>query len=202
MHHNKTKSPFKKFPELKRFLPCFFDVPLKIVLETLGLSHHTLDPIRRSMGLKRWPYVEMSRGRFLMKDIPWYHEDVVAFRALMMSSADTEMQQAICRIAVRAEECWSSSIFRPHDEKKAQALQALAAADDAAQAPPDNENDKSQAPTPENANVWEEPASNPTTDLEFWEEIARLFSLHPSVTLEPLVPLVEEAVSDGSPDQL
>lgn len=87
---------------LQPFLPCFFDLPLKEVLQILNVSHHTLDPIRRALGLNKWPFVDIVRGRF------WNHEEVVALRAQMMPIADTEMQRILCRVATSAQQFWSA----------------------------------------------------------------------------------------------
>jgi hypothetical protein len=91
---------------LKPFLPCFFDLPLKEVLKILNVSHHTLDPIRRSMGLTKWPCVDILRGKL------WNHEEIVALRAQMMPVADTEMQRILCRVATRSQQFWSAPIQR------------------------------------------------------------------------------------------
>ena len=91
----------KRCERLRRFVPCFFDVPHKHVLEIVGISHHTLDPIRRSLSLDGWPYNEVMRGKFCMS-----RARIVALRAQAMESADEEMQRVLYRIAVKAEECW------------------------------------------------------------------------------------------------
>jgi len=163
----------KRFPELQRFLPCLFDVPLRIALETLGMSHHTLDPLRRALGLERWPYAEMARGRFYMKGLKWQHETCVVLRAQLLEEADDEMRQVLREIAVLAEACWSPSTSpssQPAQHHKPAAAEA--------------------------SSVWDEPARDPAADVEFWEEIARLFNLHAagSVVEEPLA-----AAGRGSP---
>lgn len=141
----------KRFPELQRFLPCLFDVPLRIALETLGMSHHTLDPLRRALGLERWPYAEMARGRFYMKGVKWQHETCVVLRAQLLEEADDEMRQVLREIAALAEACWSPSSSQLAHHKPAAA---------------------------EASSVWDEPPRDPAADVEFWEEIARLFNLH------------------------
>ena len=163
----------KRFPELQRFLPCLFDVPLRIALETLGMSHHTLDPLRRALGLERWPYAEMARGRFYMKGVKWQHETCVVLRAQLLEEADDEMRQVLREIAVLAEACWSPSTSpssQPAQHHKPAAAEA--------------------------SSVWDEPARDPAADVEFWEEIARLFNLHAagSVVEEPAA-----AAARGSP---
>jgi hypothetical protein len=85
---------------LKPFLPCFYDVPFKQVQKILGVSHHTLDPIRRSLNLDRWPYAQIAKGTFCSR------EDVVTLRGEMMSSADNEMQKILCKISTASELIW------------------------------------------------------------------------------------------------
>jgi hypothetical protein len=183
-----SKPLCKKIPALPRFLPCFFDVPLKSALEILGLSHHTLDKVRRTMSIDRWPYAEMTRGRFFLKGVRMLREDIVALRAQMMSEADVGMQQILCRMATRSEECWSNAHPRTAQENAQRASQREhheppTPAPENAQRPPQREHHEPPTPAPEitqhvTINVWEEPARDQAADAEFWEEIARLFSLH------------------------
>ena len=98
---------------LQPFLPCFFDIPLKDVLKILNVSHHTLDPIRRAIGLSKWPFVDIVRGKF------WNHEEVVALRAQMMPIADTDMQKILCRVATRSQEFWSAPSNRKEKRHEA-----------------------------------------------------------------------------------
>lgn len=151
----------KKYPELKRFLPCFFDVPLRMALEILGLSHHTLDPIRRSLGLERWPFAEMVRGKFYMNGVKWQREDVCALRNEMLPDADQEMQRALCLTTTRSDECWAPT-------NKKQKVAELILPPPITSAPP---------PLPEAPSVWGDSAPDAISDAEFWEEIARMFSL-------------------------
>jgi hypothetical protein len=92
----------KRCESLRRFVPCFFDVPHKHVLEIVGVSHHTLDPIRRSLSLESWPYGEVRRGKFCMS-----RARIIALRAQAMGAADEEMQRILMRVAAKAEECWA-----------------------------------------------------------------------------------------------
>lgn len=86
--------------QLHRFLPCFFDVPAADVQEILGISHHTLDPVRRSLGLQKWPFVDVSRNRFCMSA-----EEIAAMRTRMMPLADEQMQQTLRLMEEKSAEC-------------------------------------------------------------------------------------------------
>jgi len=91
-------------PKMRRlypFLACFFDLPLKNVLQVLNVSHHTLDPIRRSMGMKKWPFADIVHGKYMDRN------QIVALRAQMMPNADRDMQRVLCRVATCAEEIWN-----------------------------------------------------------------------------------------------
>ena len=90
----------KKWQAKLRFLPCFFDVPVKYVHVILNISHHTLDPMRRAFNLDRWPYGEVAKGKFYMT-----LEEIADLRSSMMSSADESMQLILRRMAECAEEC-------------------------------------------------------------------------------------------------
>lgn len=154
----------KKFPELKRYLPCFFDVPLRIALEILGLSHHTLDPIRRSLDLERWPFAELARGKFSMKGVRWQRDDVVALRTEMTAGADMEMLRVIKLATARSEEFWSPV---PKKEKKKKTVELIV--EPVPDLPEIN---------PEVQSLWGDTATDNVSDAGFWEEIARMFSLH------------------------
>jgi hypothetical protein len=188
-----SKPLCKKIPALPRFLPCFFDVPLKSALEILGLSHHTLDKVRRTMSIDRWPYAEMTRGRFFLKGVKMLREDIVALRAQMMSEADVGMQQILCRMATRSEECWSNAHPKTAPENAQHAPPTPA--QEITKHTPQREHHAPPTPAPEitqhvTINVWEEPARDQAADAEFWEEIARLFSLHAgAIQQEPSIAL-------------
>lgn len=68
------------------YLPAFYHVPVKVVYEVLGMSHHTLAPLRRQWNLKRWPFADICRGAFTMggKTVLW--DDVEDLRKKMMSA--------------------------------------------------------------------------------------------------------------------
>ena len=97
-----TKALSKRCLLLRRFIPCFFDVPHKHVLEIVGVSHHTIDPIRRSLQLDGWPYNDVVRGKFCMS-----RARIVAMRGQAMAVAGEDMQRILTQIAAKAAECWA-----------------------------------------------------------------------------------------------
>ena len=90
----------QKWENMQRFLPCFFDVPAADVQNILGVSHHTLDPMRRNLGLARWPYVDAIRRRFCMT-----LEEIADLRSRMMTVADKDTRKILRKMQLRAEEC-------------------------------------------------------------------------------------------------
>lgn len=90
----------KKWLPRLRFLPCFFDVPVKYVHAILNVSHHTLDPMRRAFNLDRWPYSEVMNGKFYMT-----LEEISDLRTSMIPSADEPMRDILQRMSQCAEEC-------------------------------------------------------------------------------------------------
>ncbi len=153
---------------LHPFVGCFFDLPLKHVLQILNVSHHTLDPIRRSMGMKKWPFVDIVRGKYCQRD------EIVALRAQMMPAADTDMQQILCRVAASAEEFWKGNTKRIErtrrrrrgDEPPAQPPSTP----DAQEEEPANQEEPAQEP-----DVW--PAEDEEADGSFWNDMRDLFEL-------------------------
>ena len=85
--------------KLHRFLPCFFDVPACDVQEILGISHHTLDPARRALGLQKWPFMDVCRNKFCMNA-----EEIYNMREKMMPLADEEMQGILQQMSIKADE--------------------------------------------------------------------------------------------------
>jgi len=96
----KNSLPSDKWRRMMPFLPCFFDVPSGDVQVILSISHHTLDPMRRAVGLDKWPYLEVARGHFCMTS-----DEICAYRERMMCVADEATKQILWRMAQRAEEC-------------------------------------------------------------------------------------------------
>ena len=86
--------------KIHQFLPCFFDVPAADVQEILKISHHTLDPLRRSLGLQKWPFMDVARNRFCMSA-----DEIAALRSSMMAVADPEMYQILVQMEEKAKEC-------------------------------------------------------------------------------------------------
>lgn len=163
-----TKPLTRRMQELKPYMPAFFDVPLKHVLEILGVSHHTLDPIRRSLNLEGWPYNEVMRGRFCMR-----REEIVVLRANMMAGACEPMQRILCRIATCSEQCWQGTrdslralaearplACRAEDHSKEVAQLLHQSGQPPSLLPPCNERDDLPAaivpPEEEDAAFWEE----------------------------------------------
>jgi hypothetical protein len=164
--------------KLKDFIPCFFDVPLKHVLEILGVSHHTIDPIRRALHLKRWPYVDLMRGKFGSRN------QVVALRAQMMPDADEDMQRILCKMATRAEVCWNDTPQNVRvlaNQGKDSCKQPLALL---SPPPPAVE----EAPS-----VWDDEQAHDQDDSDFWREMSDLLSLQELVMREPCLPAAPEA---------
>jgi hypothetical protein len=162
---------------LKHFVPCFFDLPLKHVLEILCVSHHTIDPIRRSLSLKRWPYVDLMRGKFGSRN------QVVALRAQMMPEADEDMQRILCKVATQAERCWNET---PEN------VRVLANCQDtfAKQAPPVPEAREAV----HQPSIWDDPPQAEDDSL-FWHEMSDLLSLRDAVMDEPCLPAFPEALA-------
>lgn len=167
-------------PKMQRLVPfvaCFFDLPLKQVLQILNVSHHTLDPIRRSMGMKKWPFVDIVRGKYCQR------EEVVAMRAQMMPVADTDMQRILCRVAASAESFWANSTKRiertrrrrPTNEDLPPTVPEPSAAQQAL-----------EPGVPEEPSVWPE-GEEDEDEHAFWNEMRDLFELREraAVTSEP-----------------
>ena len=84
------------------YLPCFFHVPVKTVYEVLGMSHHTLAPLRKSWNLKRWPFSDICRGAFALGDKPVLWDDVEDLRVKMMQGADERIVKILEIMGERA----------------------------------------------------------------------------------------------------
>ena len=180
-----SKRPETLTPKMERLLPfltCFFDLPLKSVLQLLNVSHHTLDPIRRSMGMKKWPFVEIVRGQYCQR------EEIVAMRAQMMPVADTEMQRVLCRVAARSEEFWSHSSKRIERTRKRKPCCRRAEAPQ--EQPPEDQDAPAQQeecqPSENHPSVWPEEEEQ-EEDSDFWNDMRDLFDLgqRAAVTAEP-----------------
>lgn len=86
--------------KIHQYLPCFFDVPAADVQEILRISHHTLDPVRRSLGLQKWPFMDVTRNRFCMSA-----DEIASLRSSMMAVADAEMRETLRQMDDKAREC-------------------------------------------------------------------------------------------------
>lgn len=153
-------------PKMKRlhpFLGCFFDLPLKHVLQILNVSHHTLDPIRRSMGMKKWPFVDIVRGKYCDRD------EIVALRAQMMPAADTEMQKTLCRVAACAEEFWTGSTKRIERTRRRRPSDVSPVARPSTPIAP-AQSPSTPDPQPEPSSAWPEDG-----DESFWNDMRDLF---------------------------
>lgn len=168
---------------MKRLLPfvtCFFDLPLKNVLQLLGVSHHTLDPIRRSMGMKKWPFVDIVRGQYCER------EEIVAMRAQMMPAADTEMQRLLCRAAAKAEEFWNTSTKRIERCRKRKRRSSTQAAEtEPVDAAAENDSPAQEGSAVEYPSLWDDEGDEDASS--FWDDIRDLFGLgdREAVTTEP-----------------
>lgn len=89
-----------KNARIHQFLPCFFDVPVAEVQEILSVSHHTIDPLRRRLGLQKWPFLEVIHDKFCMSA-----EEICELRRSMMVIADEAMQAVLKKIEEKAIEC-------------------------------------------------------------------------------------------------
>lgn len=92
-----------KLSQIKPFLPCFFDLPFRELQMMLGTTHHTLDPLRRELGLLRWPYGDVMRGKFCMTS-----DEIVTLRQNMMQVADAGMRDVMATAEQKAAECKST----------------------------------------------------------------------------------------------
>lgn len=158
-------------PKMKRlhpFVACFFDLPLKNVLKILNVSHHTLDPIRRSMGMKKWPFVDIVRGKYCQR------EEIVALRARMMPVADTEMQRVLCRVAACAEDFWTNGT------KRIERTRRRAGRSPAPSEPPVQPPSTPEAEPAETCRQEEEEEEDPWLqdgDETFWNDMNDLFGM-------------------------
>ena len=166
--------------ELTPFVPAFFDVPLKHVLEILGVSHHTLDPIRRSLNLEGWPYNDVMRGRFCMR-----REEIVVLRANMMASACEPMQRVLCRIAACSEECWKGT--RVSLRALAQAPPAPCRAEDQSKEVAQLLHESGQTAGLFSDDLQDQAAIVSPEDAAFWEEMGALLMLQEAAA--PSLPL-------------
>lgn len=102
-----TKYPKSKakWDRLRPFIPCFFDVPYKIVQEILGVTHHTLDPLRRELGFDRWPYPDVKSDNFCMTS-----DEINTKRQEMMLVADERMRGIL--VLMQEEACKARTNWR------------------------------------------------------------------------------------------
>jgi hypothetical protein len=172
----------KKFLRIQRFLPCFFDVPAKDVHAILNVSHHTLDPIRRTLNLGSWPYNEVIRDKFCMT-----REEIEQLREQMMTLADDDMKITLRMMASRASECKAmlkpaktkpQKFKRPKPEELAKLVENAIPSDEL---PVSNEG--LPATSEQSWNLLDETNG----EGEFWEEISRIFEAaeHASLPSEP-----------------
>jgi len=168
-----SRKPGEKWQKMMPFLPCFFDVPSGDVQIILSISHHTLDPMRRAVGLDRWPYLEVMRDQFCMTS-----DEISAYRERMMGVADEEMKAILSRMAMRAAECRASN--RPLAPMQ-RSSKARAATIKQEEAPPSlsallaAQPVQPQGLAEETASFWA-----PSPELAFWDEISQLIMLDAS----------------------
>lgn len=79
-------------------------MPVKVVYQVLGISHHTLSPMRMKHNLKRWPFADVCRGAFKVNGeyLTWY--DIENYRLEMMREADPRIVKILEVMGKRAQE--------------------------------------------------------------------------------------------------
>jgi hypothetical protein len=161
----------QKWENMQRFLPCFFDVPAADVQAILGVSHHTLDPMRRNLGLARWPYVDAIRRRFCMT-----LEEIAALRARMMAVADQDTRKILRRMQRRAEECMERRrALRPLPVKPVVHTDQLARILQGEILYPANPPAEASSVSDDAALLDALTAPDPADDAAFWDEISEIF---------------------------
>ncbi len=71
--------------EFMPYLPATFNVPVKEVYAILGMSRHSLAPMRAKWGA-RWPYADVCRGQFG----PMTWKEIDEFRTSAIENAQTD----------------------------------------------------------------------------------------------------------------
>lgn len=71
---------------------CFYHVPVKVVYEVLGMSHHTLAPLRRKWNLRRWPFADICRGAFKIDGVYVTWDDIENKRKEMVALPDIDIR--------------------------------------------------------------------------------------------------------------
>lgn len=71
--------------EFQPYLPATFNVPVKEVYAILGMSRHSLAPMRAKWGT-RWPYADVCRGQFG----PMTWKDIEDFRTSAIENEHTD----------------------------------------------------------------------------------------------------------------
>jgi hypothetical protein len=183
----------KKWVRIKRFLPCFFDVPAKDVHRILSISHHRLDPLRRALNLDCWPYNEVARNQFCMS-----REEIEGLRSRMMEVADAPMRETLERMRERARECKVESKLPrtktpAYKRAKPDALTEVIEQGFSAEPfplPPCKRARRVEEPVQEDqlpsmsGELWEELARLPE-DQVFWDEISRILLPDENEPFEP-----------------
>jgi hypothetical protein len=88
--------------DIKPYLPGAFHVPVKEIYEILGMSHHTLAPMRRELGLSRWPFADVCKGDFRMGGVRKSWDDVEDTRLSLMKGADERIVKILEVMGERA----------------------------------------------------------------------------------------------------
>ena len=88
--------------DIRPYLPGTFHVPVKEIYEILGMSHHTLAPLRRNLGLSRWPFADICKGDFSMDGVPQSWDDVENQRLSLMKDADERIVKILEVMGERA----------------------------------------------------------------------------------------------------
>lgn len=77
-------------------------MPVKEIYKILGMSHHTLAPIRRELGLARWPFADICRGEFRIGGKRKSWDDVEDTRKSLMAGADDRIVKILEVMGERA----------------------------------------------------------------------------------------------------
>ena len=89
--------------DIKPYLRGMFHVSVKEIYEVLGMSHHTLAPMRRDLGLSRWPFADICKGDFNMEGVRITWDDIENQRLSLMKDADERIVKILEVMGERAQ---------------------------------------------------------------------------------------------------
>ena len=94
--NTKPRSPPKKRNDIVDIMPCFFDLQVQTAIKLLQMSSHTMMRIRKEMGLDRWPFERICRGKpMVWKGESMVWEDIQRFRTATIPLVSEEMQAVL-----------------------------------------------------------------------------------------------------------